>query len=68
MPPSSTPARRISSRRFHREILTAFVGLSLPGCRLARFDRGPVEDIAGRTLDGYRWAIKYLLACCRVAR
>ncbi len=45
------------------EILTAFVGLSLPGTPAARFDRGPIEDIAGRTLDGYRWAIKYLLAC-----
>jgi acetyl esterase/lipase len=45
-------------------ILTAFVGLSLPAAPAAHFDRGPVEDIAGRTLDGYRWAIKYLLACC----
>ncbi len=46
------------------EILTAFVGFSYPGTEAARFDRGPLEDIAGRTLDGYRWAIKYLLACC----
>ena len=46
------------------EILTAFVGFSYPGTPAARFDRGPLEDIAGRTLDGYRWAIKYLLACC----
>ncbi|HWE80516.1 MAG TPA: alpha/beta hydrolase [Gaiellaceae bacterium] len=46
------------------EILTAFVGFSYPGTPAVRFDRGPIEDIAGRTLDGYRWALKYLLACC----
>jgi acetyl esterase/lipase len=46
------------------EVLTAFVGFSIPGTPAARFDRGPIEDIAGRTLDGYRWAIRYLLACC----
>ena len=42
----------------------AFVGFSYPGTAAARFDRGPLEDIAGRALDGYRWAIKYLIACC----
>jgi hypothetical protein len=41
------------------EILTAFVGFSYPGTPAVRFDRGPIEDIAGRTLDGYRWALKY---------
>lgn len=45
-------------------LLTAFVSFTYPGTPSARFDRGPVEDIAGRTLDGYRWAIRYLLACC----
>lgn len=45
------------------QILTAFVGFSIRGTTAARFDHGPIEDIAGRTLDGYRWAIKYLLAC-----
>jgi acetyl esterase/lipase len=45
-------------------ILAAFVGFSYPGLATARFDRGPLEDIAGRALDGYRWALKYLIACC----
>lgn len=44
-------------------ILAAFVGFSYPGLATARFDRGPLEDIAGRALDGYRWALKYLIAC-----
>ena len=44
-------------------LLSAFVGFSYPGAISARFDRGPLEDIAGRGLDGYRWAIKYLLSC-----
>jgi len=44
-------------------LLCAFVGFSYPGTPAARFDHGPLEDIAGRGLDGYRWAIKYLLSC-----
>ena len=46
------------------ETLAAVVGFSYPGLATARFDRGPLEDIAGRALDGYRWALKYLIACC----
>jgi acetyl esterase/lipase len=43
--------------------LSAYVEFAYPGDQRARFDRGPLEDIAGRGLDGYRWAIGYLLAC-----
>jgi acetyl esterase/lipase len=46
------------------ELLTVFVSFSYPGTPAARFERGPIEDISGRTLDGYRWAIRYLLASC----
>ena len=46
------------------ETLAAFVSLSLSEAPAPRFDRGPIEEIAGRTLDGYRWAVKYLLTCC----
>lgn len=45
------------------QLPTAFVGFSYPGMPEARFERGPLEDIAGRGLDGYRWAIRYLIAC-----
>lgn len=43
--------------------LTAYVEFASPGLPELRFERGPLEDIAGRGLDGYRWAISYLLAC-----
>jgi acetyl esterase/lipase len=46
------------------ETPTVYVGFSYPGAADAHFDSGPLEDIAGRGIDGYRWAISYLLAAC----